>query len=227
MRVYRMVGLMCVCVVGAIVGLSVVGCGAGEKDTDGFAGGVVISDVDALATLMEGEFSSARQSVEEEGYLPIEVRVGRVDRWSGDGDIYLYMEQALSGNAPYRQRVYRISEDENGAVTSTVLWLPGDVSRFEGAWRDPGLLAGIGVDELEDRGCVVEIRRASSTEGWVFEGETRGMGCPSDFRGAVRATSRVRFARDRFSVWDRGWDPRDVQVWGPTDGPYVFERVDD
>ena len=202
------------------------GCGGGSGVAGAEGVSVDHSAVRRVAGLMEGRFSSARQASGNPAYLAIEVRVGRVERWSGDGVVYLYMEQALAGSSPYRQRVYRIEPGEGDAVLSRVLWLPGDdLGRFVGAWRDEGLLEGVEVGDLEDRGCVVELRPTPGDGRWSWAGSTRGMGCPSDFRGAVRATSEVKLGEGGFSAWDRGWGPTDEQVWGPREGAYVFDRV--
>jgi len=225
-RLWRLAVLMGL-VGGVALGLgALVGCAGGSEMAGGDGGEVRAPGVREVAQLMEGRFSSARQASGNPAYLEIEVRVGRVERWSGDGVVYLYMEQALAGSPPYRQRVYRIEPGEGDAVLSRVLWLPGDdLGRFVGAWRDEGLLAGVSVGDLEDRGCVVELQPVASGGRWAWAGSTRGFGCPSDFRGAVRATSEVAVGESGFSAWDRGWGPTDEQVWGPTEGAYVFDRV--
>jgi len=58
-----------------------------------------------------------------------------------------------------------------------------------------------------------------------FEGSTVGEGCGSSLRGAAYATSEVELWPTYLRTWDRGFDARGEQVWGATEGPYVFERV--
>jgi len=52
-----------------------------------------------------------------------------------------------------------------------------------------------------------------------------GDGCESTLRGAAYATSEVRLTLARMESWDRGFDRPGTQVWGATEGPYIFERV--
>jgi hypothetical protein len=227
---------------GAVIASTFAGCASNSAVAEG--GVSAPSDIgsassssprEALAELMEGEFRSATQAEatadlpDEERFLDIVVRVERIDAWDGRGGaVWLYMEQAVARmpDRPYRQRVYKLKDAGDGVVTSTVLWLPGEDAQYVGAWRDASLLASVSPGELEARGCVVRLRDVRNEAGpWLFAGETVGDGCPSDFRGAVRATSAVRFAADRFEAWDRGWNASGEQVWGPTTGPYVFDRV--
>lgn len=210
--------------------MGVSGCASGEG-TPGVRGSAADANaVEALAGLMEGRFSSAAQAAAEPGsYLEIEVEVTRIEGWGGADEVYLYLEQSVAGSPPYRERVYRLSAGEAaGVVESRVLWLPEgrDLSGFVGAVESGEAVRGLTLSDLEDRGCVVELERAEAGSAWLFVGETRGLGCPSDFRGAVRATSEVWFGAERFAAWDRGWGPRDDQVWGPESGPYVFDRVE-
>jgi hypothetical protein len=188
----------------------------------------------ALAQLMEGRFSSAAQASQYAGlpradrpFFEIDVRVERIEEWEGaDGAVWMYMEQAVPGRPPYRQRIYRLDADGPARATSRVLWLPGNASRFVGAESGDDVFGSIGPSALEDRGCVVVLDRTyNEPDGALFVGETAGDGCPSDFGGATRATSTVRFSPSGFTAWDQGWNEDGEQVWGPTEGPYVFDRV--
>ncbi len=185
------------------------------------------SHLERVTNLMVGTFSSAQQAAENPDFFPIDVRVAEIESWRGiNGARWLYMEQAVENRAPYRQRVYRLTPLADGpGVASTVLWLPGDPTRFAGAATDPSRLSELTPDDLESRDCVVELRPTANESQWLYNGSTRGQGCPSDFGGAVRATSEVRLSEDGFTAWDRGFGPTDEQVWGPTTGPYRFDRI--
>lgn len=193
---------------------------------------------DLLAGLMQGVFASDRQAAEtaalpdEQRFLPITVRMHRIHVWNhADESVYLYLEQAVStaSERPYRQRVYRLDPAGPGRVTSTVLWLPeAREAEFIGAGDNQDVFQTLSPDDLEDRSCVVALEHTAdrAESPWVFVGETVGDGCTSNFRGAVRTTSVIRFARDRFEAWDRGWNAADQQVWGPSAGPYTFDRLE-
>jgi hypothetical protein len=49
--------------------------------------------------------------------------------------------------------------------------------------------------------------------------------CPNAYRGAVRASSDSIRTADAYANWDRGWNVEGQQVWGPTSGGYIFERI--
>jgi CpeT protein len=60
----------------------------------------------------------------------------------------------------------------------------------------------------------------------VFDGSTVDSECISNLRGAVYATSEVRITPQELISWDRGFDERGNQVWGATEGGYVFKRIE-
>lgn len=142
--------------------------------------------------------------------------------WPEERDVWLYVEQARGKlpDKPYRQRMYRLTAQADGTVRSEVFTLPGRELDYAGAWRAPGLLAGLTPQTLAVRdGCAMAIR----AEGGVFVGATIGTGCPSDLRGAEYAVSEVRITEEGTTSWDRGYDRAGKQVWGSDTG-YEFVR---
>ena len=146
-------------------------------------------ELETLAAWMTGSFSSAAQAEGDEAYF--DIRLEMVPVWQGrDDGVWLYVEQASAASLerPYRQRVYRLTEEEGGLFRSEVYAIPGPL-RFAGDWRREAPLAGLEVGDLELReGCAVLLRR---TDEATFAGATEGTGCSSVLRGAYYATSEV------------------------------------
>jgi hypothetical protein len=183
------------------------------------------ADVRAVATWMTGTFSSAEQhAAAPDDYF--DIRLVMVPVWTDRTDgVWLYVEQAVGDHleAPYRQRVYRLSREGEGEVASDVYTLPGEAKRFAGAWRQPVPLADVKPEDLTLRaGCTVHLRR---TADGAWEGGTRGAGCASELRGAKYATTEIRLEDGLLRAWDRGHTEAGDQVWGPAKGPYRFVRV--
>lgn len=65
----------------------------------------------------------------------------------------------------------------------------------------------------------------SKAEDDTFVGSTVGTDCSSRLRGSSYATSEVVIEPDRLMSWDRGYDDQDQQVWGATEGGYVFVKT--
>lgn len=176
-----------------------------------------------LASWMCGSFSSAAQAQQDSGYLDIRLRMCRI--WPEHGDGYwLYVEQATawSQDTPYRQRVYRLTYVGGDIFQSQVFELP-EPHRFAGAWRDRSLLAGLSPDSLHAReGCAIILRKRGDS----FVGSTLGRLCESSLRGATFATSEVEVEETVLKSWDRGFSSDGAQVWGATEGPYVFDKIE-
>ena len=181
-------------------------------------------DLDTLATWMTGSFSSAQQAAADSAFFHIRLEMARI--WSRRGDGYwLYVEQAAAETLeqPYRQQVYRLTADPDGSFRSEVYEIP-DPLRFAGDWRSSAPLGALSPDSLLRRvGCAVVLRRQPDS---TFTGSTVGTECVSTVRGAAYATSEVAVRFDRLESWDRGFSATGTQVWGATEGPYVFRRAD-
>lgn len=182
------------------------------------------ADLQALAAGLTGHFSSAGQAERDEAFLHIELRAVRIWPERSDG-IWLYVEQAAGWalEKPYRQRLYRLTEERSGVFTSAVYLLPGEEPlEFAGAWAEVTVFASLGPAEASIReGCEITLTRGS--EGW-FRGQTTGKRCESSLGDAVYATSSVLVSPRMILSWDRGWTGRGAQAWGAETGPYLFER---
>jgi CpeT protein len=122
---------------------------------------------------------------------------------------------------PYRQRVYRVSQGEDGVFASAVYTLP-DPAKQVGASRDKEPLKYLAPEDLELReGCTVYLKFDGKGR---FVGGTDANSCLSEHRGATYATSEVIVSPGRIESWDRGFDADGVQVWGAEKGAYVFLR---
>jgi len=179
-----------------------------------------------LGTWMTGVFSSALQaSADPENFF--DVRLVMMPIWEDREDgPWLYVEQAV-GEAlerPYRQRVYHLVDIAGGA-RSDVYELPGDPLGFARAWERKHVFGDIAPEDLVLRdGCSIYLTRGMDEVSYV--GATRGTGCASSLGGAHHATSEVVIRPDFISSWDRGFDDEGLQVWGATEGPYQFDRID-
>jgi len=131
----------------------------------------------ALAGLMEGRYSSAAQAARDPEYRDIRLSMTPIWRDRADGP-WLFVEQAVAGQAPYRRRVYHLVARPGGVVESAVFTFP------EGATA-----ATLTPEDLIPRtGCSVFLERRTDGK---FAGGTRGQDCSSDLRGASYATSEA------------------------------------
>ena len=171
-----------------------------------------------LLPWMTGSFSSAAQAAEDSAFYDVRLHMTQVWTDRADGP-WIYVEQAMGTDLerPYRQRVYQLVERAD-SMESLVYELPEPL-RFAGAWRDG--VGSLTPDSLVLRdGCAVVL----TWQGDHYAGSTRGDECRSTLRGALYATSQVIVRSDRIESWDRGFSGDGSQVWGATEGAYVFRR---
>ncbi len=174
-----------------------------------------------LSSLMSGSFTSAEQAKKDTSYRDISLHMLRIwpDKPNG---IWLYVEQAASSSPtqPYRQRVYFLSELEEDSYTSDVYTLRDETAAV-GAWKDPAAFGSLTpFDLVFKEGCTVFM----TFDGFQFAGKTDAQSCKSALQGATYTTSEVMITEKEIRTWDRGYNDNDEQVWGATEGPYVFKR---
>ncbi len=183
---------------------------------------IEVSELENLYAMMSGEFSSKEQSERDTTFFNINLVMHPI--WENDSETkWLYVEQAVTEyiDRPYRQRVYKLSDQGDGTFESKVYELPGP-ERFVHAWDDPSLFEKITPDSLVVRdGCAVYL---SKDENGCYTGSTRDKECLSSLRGATYATSIVTLCEGQITSWDQGWNAEDVQVWGAEKEGYVFKK---
>lgn len=191
----------------------------GPKDT-GETGTEPTSILPVFSAWLQGRFDSADQAAEDPTYYDITLTMCRASVPDLGTDV-LYVEQAVTGSAPYRQRLYVLSEGEPvDQVARSAIWEFEDPEPYAG-FCDSGSEEGIfaeGVVPLD--GCDVTV----AWDGDSFAGGTETGTCLTDYNGATYATSEVTLDATALTSWDRGWDADGEQVWGAVDGPYVFVR---
>lgn len=171
---------------------------------------------------LTGRYDSSRQAARDMTYLSIELTMCPVDALDY-GALTLYVEQARTGAAPYRQRLYVI-EPVSSTVARSRVFEFAVPSRMTGFCSSGSTALPADVSATPRDGCDVVLGWDATRE--RFTGGTVGKGCGSTLNGASYATSEVLLESTLLLSWDRGFDARDQQVWGATAGGYVFDRLD-
>lgn len=198
---------------------------AGSVADAGASPAPVVSSVEQVTRYLTGRFDSSEQARLNPSYYAVQLLACEV-RLPELGEHVLYVEQSImpSTDAPYRQRVYSISGDED-VVISTI---------YEA--DEPARLLGTCSLAVADRASLFEevtltamsgcdVHLAPTEDG--YRGSTIEDACRNDFQGATYATSEVTVTPSQVISWDRGYDEAGVQVWGAEQGPYVFDRKEE
>lgn len=177
-------------------------------------------DVKEVLSRMCGSFSTKAQAKSDTSFYDIQLNM--VQFWKNNKNGYwLYVEQSLASemNKPYRQRVYHLYLANDTVIASTVYELKNS-KQYVGAWNDVEKFKNFANDSLLMRqGCAVYYYKNSDGS---YAGFTTGKECMSSLRGATYATSEVKLFEDKITIWDRGWNSENQQVWGSTKGAYAF-----
>ena len=174
-----------------------------------------------LVSIMQGNYSSEKQSVADTSYYNISLRMTPI--WKNKGH-YLYVEQALSKkqDKPYRVRIYKVSKRGNNELISEIYTLKNE-KEWIGKWKTPEAFNALTESDIELKpGCEVVLHRIDKNK---FAGATGEKTCASELRGASYATSKVTVIKDQILSWDQGFDKDGKQVWGATKAGYIFDKI--
>ena len=173
-----------------------------------------------LAKQLSGTFNSEEQSNNDPSYYAIQLQTCAVNA-PEIGKHVLYVEQASmsSINAPYRQRLYLLTQTSETEITSTIYSLKDPIAQI--GLCNEETVGYFSMDDVELReGCDVYLDYDEDS----FQGSTDVGTCSSDLNGATYATSIVNTYEDKIESLDQGFDSAGVQVWGAEAGPYIFMR---
>ena len=174
-------------------------------------------ELNELVTIMQGSYSSEKQSVVDTSYFNISLRM--IPIWKSKGH-YLYVEQAMfkKQDKPYRVRIYKLTQ--NGATFISEIHTLKNEKEWIGKWKTPEAFDALSENDIEiKQGCAVTLKRIAKNK---FVGQTGHKTCPSELRGANYASSKVTVTQNEILSWDQGFDKDGKQVWGAEKGGYHF-----
>lgn len=183
------------------------------------------ADLERLVSWMTGSFSSQHQAEVDSNFFDIRLHMVQIwpDRTDGK---WLYVEQAVANTLekPYRQRIYRLTQIDDVTFQCTTYSF-NNPSRFTGEWKKFAPMAQMTPDSLSAKeGCSIILKKHDEE---AFIGSTPGKECVDKFLGASYATSEVIIRKNELTSWDRGYNENDEQVWGSTQGGYIFRKIEE
>ena len=174
-----------------------------------------------LVAIMQGHYSSEKQSKADEDYYNISLRMTPI--WKDKGN-YLFVEQAIfdKQDKPYRVRVYKVTQKSANEFMSEIYTIKNEKD-WIGKWTTPEDYNKLTAADIElKQGCEVVLKRVEKNK---FIGSTGDKTCPSELRGASFANSKVTVLENQILSWDQGFDKDGKQVWGATKGAYEFIKM--
>ncbi|NNT72532.1 hypothetical protein HKT18_09920 [Flavobacterium sp. IMCC34852] len=177
-------------------------------------------ELQELVTVMQGHYSSEKQSIADKDYYNISLRMTPI--WKAKGN-YLFVEQAIfdKQDKPYRVRIYKVSQRGDEFISE--IYTLKDEKAWIGKWATPEAYDQLTEADIElKQGCEVKLKRIGKNK---FEGATGDKTCPSELRGASWANSKVTVTETQILSWDQGFDKDGKQVWGATKGGYEFIKI--
>lgn len=178
------------------------------------------TDLEYLVAIMQGTYSSEKQSIEDKEYFNISLRMTPI--WKKKGH-YLYVEQAMfeKQDSPYRVRIYKVSQRNNEFISE--IYTLKNEKEWIGKWKTPEAFDNLAESDIELKpGCEVILKKQPDG---TFIGQTGEKTCPSELRGASYASSKVTVTPTQILSLDQGFDKDGKQVWGAIKGGYIFDKI--
>lgn len=192
------------------------------KDTDSEIENLNDSELEELITLMTGSFSSKRQSSIDTSYKDVTLHMYPI--WPEKEGKWIYVEQSLSDRQeePYRQRIYKLSRENDSILRSDIYTIP-NANLWACKWQTPEFFERLLIESIQlKEGCEVLIKKTPEN---TYVGKTIDKNCPSELNGATYSISEVIISKNKIISWDRGFDKKDSLMWGAKNGGYEFDKL--
>jgi len=165
-----------------------------------------------LVSLFVGEFSNKDQSSADASFKTSYITNRRI--WKDRPGYWIYSEvfEPEPNYWAYSQRIINYKRIDSLNFISTSYALP-----------NPKIFDSLTHNDLHIRnGCDVYYKKKTRT---IYVGKTIKGECSSTIKTINYLTSSFIASKDKISIWTRGFNQRDKQVWGLTKGPYVYKKI--
>lgn len=154
--------------------------------------------VDEYVSWMSGTFDSFEHAQQDPSFW--DVVISHEVILHDDDTYWIDVDQGLPDGRIYRERLYKIFENDSTIVTQIYK-------------RENGKLVHL-------KGCDLYIYKI----GDAYFGRTSNFDCKSSYGGASYLTTSFRVYRQRIESWERGWNSDGRQVWGSGKGYFIFKK---
>ncbi|BAU11145.1 hypothetical protein LEP3755_16380 [Leptolyngbya sp. NIES-3755] len=186
-----------------------------------------MSLVSVLADYMTGEFENQSQARESPTWF-VHLRLWqRSIQLFEDPTIFAEQSNVLKLDQPYRQRLLRLQETEDGLKVQYYQFK--DPSCVKGAGQRPELLDRLTHEEIELLpGCTLDVTVKSIAQGYHFVASPPPDSCcVFSLQGStIQVALGFEAMSERFLSYDKGIDLETQQpIWGALMGAYEFQKV--
>lgn len=148
-----------------------------------------------------------------------------------DNSKVLYYEQAFfsTPEKPYRQRFWKVKpcDKEQKCDVEVASYAVRDIEEYRNFCdrpKDQRPKEDAVISDVAEHLTTVYMSKCERGRRCLYEGSTPPGGYPNSYNGASRCTSEMEIHKNgEVHSWDRAYDDDDKQVWGPTQGPYIFK----
>lgn len=177
------------------------------------------ANFEKLATMMEGNFSSQKQSVKDSQYKNISLRMTQI--WKDKGTYYL-VEQALSDNQdkPFSTQIHKFYQKRYDIIREVYTlkneqeWLEKRKSSQDYSYFSEADL------ELQ-AGCEILIRQSADGS---YSGHS-GHDCHLTEFSATYSSIGIAVTDKQIRLWEQGYDKDWNLLWGNVKGGYVLDKM--
>jgi len=167
-------------------------------------------DIAGLVAELSGSFSAQGMTQDSVAY---DMSMHVTPIWLSKADKYLYVEQGPTAtpDMPLRQRIYKVSKDNEGGFVIKV-YLLNDPQQYIGKWKEPEYFYNLDESIMAaEEGCALYLIQHADGS---FSGSTRMDHCKNEEEGAAYLTTTIKIRKENILIWDQGFDTEKNQVWG-------------
>lgn len=196
-------------------------------------GQITQQDYEHYKNSIQGRFSSYPQTLVDTTKSDVLIRTKYL--YQKNGYDYFYTQQGewfKETFYPYRQRIYKTKNEgthillEIHTINVPYTILTDTPKQHPTFQMDTSLLDNPNILIEKKPGCDIHIVKVWEKDGTpILYGSTNENDCVATFNGSTYTQVNFLILPNSLISWERGYNDKNEQVWGPKESPYLFMKV--
>ncbi|KAA3635645.1 MAG: hypothetical protein DWP97_04380 [Calditrichaeota bacterium] len=169
-----------------------------------------------------GSYSSYEQAAADSYYIDLHLNVKEIWK-TEDSSRWLLLQTSFSSDTlyPYKNQLFHLYPYALNLIRIDIY----SISEKKAFFKTVDSSLAFDTTFLEyvsiSANCELYLNHIKST----FAAYSKSDKCPNNLRGASYANTDIELDGDELYIWERGYNSKDEQVWGPLNGGYIFKKL--
>lgn len=179
-------------------------------------------DLNMFMEQIPGSYTSLEQATSDSNYLDLHLKVKEIWK-TNDSSRWLFLQTSFSYDTlyPYKHQLFHLYPIALKLVVIDVYQITEKESLIRTVDSNLSFDTTFLSYVKKKNNCELYLNKVNA----AFAAYSKSDRCPDNNRGASYSNRDIEFEGDEFYIWERGYNAKEEQVWGPLNGGYLFKRI--